>query len=145
MKIIFANLEHLELVAPLFDAYRVFYKQKTDIDTATAFIRERMELDESTILLAMDNEGRPMGFTQLYPMFSSVSAKRIFILNDLFVDSSHRKKGVGEALLNAAKEFCKKKGFKGLALQTGNDNPAQYLYERLGWEKDPDLQYFWTN
>jgi len=69
----------------------------------------------------------------------------IFVLNDLFVSDQHRKKGIGEALLNHAKHYCKELGYKGLALETATDNPAQDLYERLGWKKDVlCFHYFWT-
>ena len=66
----------------------------------------------------------------------------IYILNDLYVTKEYRKQGIGVALLNKAKELCREQKYKGLALQTETTNPAQYLYERLGWKKDPDLQYF---
>ncbi len=144
MTIINAHIEHLDLIAPLFDSYRVFYKQKSDIEAAKNFLHERFKNNESVIYLAMKEE-KAIGFTQLYPLFSSVSMQRMFILNDLYVDSSCRNEGVGEALINKAKELCIGLKYKGLGLQTGKDNPAQKLYERLGFEIDPDLQYFWTN
>jgi len=71
--------------------------------------------------------------------------ERMYILNDLYVDSSCRNEGVGEALIDKAKELCKSLNYKGLGLQTAQDNPAQKLYERLGFEIDSDLQYFWMN
>jgi len=144
MTIITAHIEHLDLIAPLFDAYRVFYKQRSDIDSAREFLHERFKNNESVIYLAMD-EGQAVGFTQLYPMFSSVTMQRMFVLNDLYVDQDHRNKGIGEALINKAKDLCEGLNYKGLALQTAQDNPAQELYERLGFQIDTDLQYFWTN
>ncbi|WP_298790326.1 GNAT family N-acetyltransferase [uncultured Allomuricauda sp.] len=145
MEIKKASLDDLELIVPLFDAYRVFYEQNSDCDAARIFLKERFLRNETLLLLAMDN-GKPIGFTQLYTTFSSVSMQPIYILNDLFVISESRKKGVGEALLNEAKEYCKKAGYKGLALETAVSNPAQKLYERLGWVKDESyLHYFWSN
>lgn len=140
-----ASLDDLELIVPLFDAYRVFYEQKSDGDAARIFLKERFLRNETLLLLALDN-GKPVGFTQLYTTFSSVSMQPFYILNDLFVISESRKKGVGEALLNSAKEYCKRAGYKGLALETAVSNPAQKLYERLGWTKDETyLHYFWSN
>lgn len=144
MTIIKAHIEHLDIIAPLFDAYRVFYKQESDIEAAKTFLHERFKNNESIIYLAL-KENKAIGFTQLYPLFSSVSMERMFVLNDLYVDSSCRNEGVGEALIEKAKEFCKNLNYKGLGLQTAQDNPAQELYERLGFEIDSDLQYFWTN
>nr|WP_299173913.1 GNAT family N-acetyltransferase [uncultured Allomuricauda sp.] len=145
MEIKKASLDDLELIVPLFDAYRVFYEQNSDCDAARIFLKERFLRNETLLLLAMDN-GKPIGFTQLYTTFSSVSMQPIYILNDLFVISESRKKGVGEALLNEAKEYCKQAGYKGLSLETAVSNPAQKLYERLGWVKDESyLHYFWSN
>ncbi|MFD0862313.1 GNAT family N-acetyltransferase [Sungkyunkwania multivorans] len=143
MKILFAAEEHLDALIPLFDGYRVFYKQKSDPEGAKRFLRERLALKEATILLALKDDETPIGFIQLFPIFSSVTMERMYLLNDLFVAKEERCKGVGQALLNAAKELCVKKNYKGLALQTEVDNPAQKLYEYLGWVRDPDLHYFW--
>lgn len=132
-------------VVPLFNAYRVFYGQESNIDAAKTFLEQRLANHESIIFLATwDN--RPIGFTQLYTSFSSVSLRPIYILNDLFVDSAYRGRGIGGALLNRAKTHCTNSNHKGLALETALDNPAQNLYEKLGWKKDTDyLHYFWTN
>lgn len=144
MKIIRATKEHISLITPLFDAYRIFYKQASDKEGAKSFLEKRLDLNESIIFLAMDNN-IPVGFTQLYSTFSSVSMTSFYILNDLYVAPSHRAKGIGEALLKKAKEQCILMNYKGLGLETATNNPAQYLYERLGWEKDVyHLHYFWT-
>ncbi|MEX0314331.1 MAG: N-acetyltransferase family protein [Allomuricauda sp.] len=145
MEIRKASLDDLEQIVPLFDAYRVFYQQDSDPDAASTFLKERFMKNETVVFLALD-DGMPIGFTQLYTTFSSVSLQPFFILNDLFVSPNARKKGVGEALLNAAKEHCVKLNYKGLGLETAVDNPAQKLYERLGWKKDDSyLHYFWSN
>ncbi|WP_136465574.1 GNAT family N-acetyltransferase [Flagellimonas onchidii] len=145
MEIIKASLDNLEQIVPLFDAYRVFYKKDSDLDTARSFLEERFLKNETVVFLALEN-GNPIGFTQLYTTFSSVSLQPFFVLNDLFVSPDSRKKGVGEALLNAAKTHCERLNYKGLALETAVDNPAQKLYERMDWKKDEDyLHYFWSN
>jgi GNAT superfamily N-acetyltransferase len=145
MKIIRATREHISLIAPLFDAYRIFYKQSSDLDGVISFLRKRIEAEESILFLAM-NKNSPIGFTQLYTTFSSVSMESFYILNDLYVIPSYRGKGVGEALLNKAKEQCILMNYKGIGLETSSENPAQHLYERLGWKKDIEhYQYFWTS
>jgi len=122
----------------------VFYKRPSDKEAAKQFLFERLKNRDSIIFLAfVDNEA--VGFTQLYPSFSSVSMQPIYILNDLYVTKEYRKQGIGVALLNKAKQLCKEQNYKGLGLQTETSNPAQYLYESLGWKKDTDLKYFWTN
>ncbi len=145
IKIIKADTSHIELIVPLLDQYRVFYQQDSDEDRVRKFLHERFSKNESVVFLALENS-KPTGFTQLYTSFSSVALQRVFMLNDLFVSNSHRGKGIGEALLTKAKEHCKKMKYKGLALETALENPAQRLYEKLGWEKDSHcFHYFWTS
>jgi GNAT superfamily N-acetyltransferase len=144
MDIIEAQIEHIDLIVPLFDAYRVFYRTTPDPERVREFLTDRISNGESVIFLAMvDNTA--VGFTQLYFSFSSVSMQGTFILNDLYVRQDYRKQGIGEALLNKAKELCRTRNYKGVGLETETDNPAQYLYERMGWIKDNYLHYFWTN
>ena len=141
--IVQAKEEHIPILIPLLDKYRVFYDQISDEQAAERFLESRMKNKDSVICLAI-YKGSPAGFTQLYPSFSSVSLKPIFILNDLYVIHEFRNKGIGEVLLNYAKEYCKLLEYKGLALETAIDNPAQKLYERLGWNKNTTtLHYFW--
>lgn len=144
MTIIKAQLEHLDQIIPLFDAYRVFYKRQSDPSAARQFLFDRLTNKDSIIYLAFIKD-EAIGFTQLYPSFSSVSMQPFYILNDLYVNKQYRKQGIGAALLNKAKELCLNSNYKGLGLQTQASNPAQFLYESLGWEKDLDLQYFWGN
>ena len=131
-----ATSADLDLIVPLFDAYRRFYRQPSDLPNARSFLQERLDRLESTILVALD-QSEAIGFTQLYPSFSSVSMARIFILNDLFVSPEARGKGVGSALLAAAAEFGRQAGAVRLVLGTETTNTvAQSVYERMGWVKD---------
>ena len=143
MTIIKANIDHLDDIVPLFDAYRIFYKQQSDLEATIQFLKSRILNDESIIYVAYIGK-EAIGFTQLYPLFSSVSMKPMYLLNDLYVKPNYRSHGIGEALINKAKHLCDEKQNKGLALQTAADNPAQKLYERLGFVKDHDLYYYWT-
>ena len=96
MKIIQATLKEIDIIAKLFDEYRVFYEKESDKDGAKKFLSERMANQESIIYLALDNTDNGMGFVQLYPSFTSVGLKSLLILNDLYVSSNYRKQGVGE-------------------------------------------------
>ncbi len=136
-----ATVQDSEPVALLFDQYRQFYGQPSDTEAATGFINARLDQNDSTILVASAGDTQ-IGFTQLYPSFSSVSMAPIWILNDLFVAESHRRRGVGRALMNAAQEFATNDGAKRLCLATGEDNvSAQALYESQGWNPDGFLHY----
>ncbi|MDG1573160.1 GNAT family N-acetyltransferase [Robiginitalea sp. M366] len=143
MRIAQATLQDLDLLVPLLDGYRVFYKQPSDKRAGRSFLRARLQAGDSTIFLAQDGNAA-IGFTQLYPSFSTVSLCPVYILNDLFVLPGARGKGVGAALLTYAQQWCRQRGGKGLALETAVDNPARQLYERLGWQKDTHcFHYFW--
>ena len=143
MEILEAGLSEIELLAPLFDRYRQFYRQKSDPEGARAFLRERMERRESIVYLAL-LDGSAVGFVQLYPSFSSTSMQRLWILNDLFVAPSARRSGVAKALIERARQLAIATGAKGLALSTWVENTtAQRLYEDLGYVRDAEFySYF---
>jgi ribosomal protein S18 acetylase RimI-like enzyme len=129
------TLDESQLVTGLFDKYRVFYKKPSDIALAEAFIDERLGKNESVIFVAME-QALPTGFTQLYPKYSSVSATKNWILNDLYVDHNYRKQGIGEALIKTAMDFAKTEGATFVQLETAVDNyTAQRLYEAIGFKK----------
>ena len=135
-----ATITDLDLLAPLFDAFRQFYRKAPDPVLARRFLLERLRNNESVILLASDSTGSVMGFTQLYPSFSSASAARIFILNDLFVVPEARRCGLGRQLLSAAKGFGQREGAVRLTLSTEVTNEAaQALYESEGWVRQKDF------
>jgi ribosomal protein S18 acetylase RimI-like enzyme len=138
-----ANLADVDVAAPLFDAYRQFYKQPSNLEAARRYLQARLEKNESVVFLAADSE-RTIGFMQLYPSFSSISLKPLWVLNDLFVAPDLRQKGVGMALLRRAQEFAISQGARGLTLATATDNPAQKLYEKMGWVRDTQFyHYMW--
>lgn len=139
-----ASLADAGAIAPLFDAYRQFYGKPPDPDLAFDFIRKRLERFESVILLAQDESSRVVGFVQLFPSFTSVQARRLWVLNDLFVTADARDLGVGRALLNAARDHAIKTGAKRLTLETMDDNRRAWrLYESLGYVKSgTDVRYY---
>lgn len=136
LHIVRATRESLAQLVPLFDAYRQFYRQQSDVDAARRFLSARIEQSQSVIFLALQ-EAQAVGFAQLYPAFSSVAMRPIWILNDLFVAPEARRVGLGRRLLQTAKDFAVAGGAKRLVLSTAIDNlAAQSLYEQMGWQKD---------
>lgn len=131
-----ASILDLPELVPLFDGYRRFYERASDVAGARAFLRERLDQAQSVIFLAHDG-GEPIGFTQLYPSFSSASMARIFILNDLFVREDARGKGAARQLIGHAGDFARAAGAVRLTLSTALTNVrAQAVYESLGWQRD---------
>lgn len=138
-----ASVHDVDLIAPLFDAYRVFYQQASDLHLAKKFLHERLQQQQSNIFFAIDQTNQGLGFVQLYPSFSSVSAKRLCILNDLYVAESARRLGVARQLMLRARAFAIQTGAKGLFLETTHDNhQGQSLYESLGYLRNSEYYYF---
>lgn len=136
-----ASAADLDALVPLFDAYRVFYAQPSDPVRARDFLAERMANGESVVLLA-ERGPSAVGFTQLYPIFSSVRTARTWLLNDLFVVEGARRGGVARALLDAAAAFARGQGAAGVVLETTRDNaPARALYRAAGWHEDETQWY----
>jgi len=136
-----ATVEDLDAVAPLFDAYRGFYGQASDLPRARDWLKARMQASESVVLLA-EADGKALGFVQLYPMFSSVGTARTWILNDLYVDAAARRGGVARTLLDAAAGFARDDGARSIVLETTRDNtPARALYRNAGWNEDETQWY----
>jgi ribosomal protein S18 acetylase RimI-like enzyme len=128
----------LHTASKLFDGYRQFYGQPANYPLAEAFLRDRFDNNDSVVFLAVDKQsGNGLGFVQLYPSFSSVAAQRIWILNDLFVAPAARQRGVGRALLDAARDHAVSTGAKRLVLSTATTNrEARALYESYGYKQD---------
>lgn len=142
MKVFLVGVEQLEALSALFDQYRVFYEQSSDLEAARTFLRERFQNRDSVIFATCEN-GQLVGFTQLYPSFSSVSMKRIWILNDLFVAATHRRKGIARLLMETAKQYAQETGAVRIVLATKISNmSAQALYESLGYARDEEFYHY---
>jgi ribosomal protein S18 acetylase RimI-like enzyme len=132
------------LVTDLFNQYRVFYKKDPDLALAKNFIQARLDNQESIIFVALADKTKPVGFTQLYPKYSSARAVKNWILNDLYVEADHRKQGIGEALIKTAMQFATQQEAVFVELSTAVDNfTAQSLYEQIGFIKqEPETDFY---
>ena len=138
-----ATVSDLDRLVPLFDAYRQFYRKPGDLDLARRFLLDRFQHNQSIIFLAERRDGSAVGFTQLFPSFSSAAAARIFILNDLFVWPDARRAKVGSSLLAAAAEFGRVVGAVRLTLSAEVTNEAaQALYETEGWRRQTEFHVY---
>ncbi|MSP33960.1 MAG: GNAT family N-acetyltransferase [Rickettsiales bacterium] len=146
MKIIQVTSEHLSLAAPLFNAYRMFYEKESDLKNATKFLRDRIANNESAIFIALDEKSEALGLMQLYPGFSSVGMKKIYILNDLYIDEKSRGQGIGRRLMKVAQDFAILNSASKISLQTAKTNKVgQDLYESEGYVLDDEyLTYVLT-
>ncbi|WP_312473111.1 GNAT family N-acetyltransferase [Neobacillus sp.] len=139
-----ATLNDLDSLTELFDLYRIFYEQPSDMEGAKEFLKARFANKESVVFIAYDDVN-PVGFVQLYPSFSSVSMKRSWVLNDLYVKEHVRGKGLGEKLIKNAIHFAEETCAKGVLLETAIDNiTAQRLYEKMGFIKVSNSFYYFS-
>ncbi len=140
-----ATLSDLEAVLPLFDAYRVWYRKESNLDQARTFLSDRLSQNDSVIYLAWNNE-KAVGFTQLYPSFSSTRMKRMWILNDLYIDEEYRGQGISKQLINAAKNLTNETKACGILLETETSNDiGNRLYPATGFELEKNNFYFWRH
>jgi len=144
MDITKASIGDLEGITIIFENYRIFYRKSPDIEGSTAFLKERLTNQDSVIYIAKDGTGQIAAFTQLYPSFSSTRLKKTWILNDLYVEKSHRGKGISKALISRAKKLVTETKAHGLLLETERDNQvANQLYVSTGFQLEPNNFYYW--
>ncbi|MDN4014367.1 GNAT family N-acetyltransferase [Chryseobacterium gambrini] len=137
-----AQLADVQQLAELFDQYRIFYHKDSDIPAAEKFLTERIENNDSEIFVA-ENEGKLVGFVQLYPLFSSTRMKRYWLLNDLYVNENYRGKGFSKQLLEASKELAKSTDAAGILLETGKSNDiGNKLYPSCGFEIYDEVNFY---
>jgi GNAT superfamily N-acetyltransferase len=135
-----ATISDLDLLVPMFDAYRQFYRKPSDLDFARRFLLERFQHNQSIVFIGEFANGSAVGFTQLFPSYSSASGARILILNDLFVRPEARRRKVGSMLLAAAAAYGRAVGAVRLTLSTEVTNlGAQSLYEAEGWIRQEEF------
>ncbi len=131
-----ASLLDLDLLLPLFGAYREFYGKARDGAAEREYLSERMSREQCVVFLALEG-AKAVGFTLLYPTFASVGMRARWTLNDLYVDPACRGRGAARRLLMHAAEFARSTGAADVQLLTAKDNaPARGLYEALGWKED---------
>lgn len=137
-----AVIEDIESLSQVFEGYRIWYNQKANLDGAVEFLTERLKNKESEIFVC-EVEGEIVGFTQLYPLFSSTRMKRIWLLNDLFVMEQHRGKGISIGLIDRAKKLVKDTGAFAMFLETDKTNDiGNQLYPRAGFELNTISNYY---
>jgi ribosomal protein S18 acetylase RimI-like enzyme len=137
-----ATTQDLDQLTNLFDQYVVFYKNPSNYEKHYNYLKDRLENNEATIFVATDggNEDKLIGFALIYVTFSSLALNKILILNDLFVDSSARKKGIGEKLILQTVELAKELGSNDIRLRTAKSNTvAQGLYHKMGFVREDFL------
>lgn len=137
MQVIQCTLEQLDVLAGLFNDYRIFYEQEDDLAASRAFIQANLEKERSKIFLLLDGDRKPVGFSQLYPATCSLAMRPYYYLSDLYVAKAARQQGYARYLMNYITDHFAREGAQRLTLDTATTNQiAQRLYESLGYERE---------
>jgi GNAT superfamily N-acetyltransferase len=124
---------------PLMRGYCDFYEVAPADEALLAMSRVLIEDPErqGLQLIARDDDGQAVGFATIFWTWSTLSADRLGVMNDLFVSQDARGGGVADALIAACADQCRDRGVPDLAWQTAKTNArAQVVYERVGATRD---------
>jgi GNAT superfamily N-acetyltransferase len=124
---------------PLMRGYCDFYGVDPSDDDLLDMSREliRSPALDGIQLIARDDDGRALGFATVFWTWSTLSASRIAVMNDLFVSGEARGGGIADALINACAERARERGATSLDWTTAHDNErARAVYERVGGRLD---------
>jgi ribosomal protein S18 acetylase RimI-like enzyme len=138
-----ATIHDIEPLTVLFDEYRTFYQKESDLENTRAFLSERIGNSDSAIFVARSPEGTLMGFIQLYPLFSSIRMKKLWLLNDLYVNPAFRGLKASVMLIDHAKALASETNAAGLLLETAKSNTiGNNLYLKTDFVLDTDHNYY---
>lgn len=137
--------EDLPELLPLMRGYSDFYEVSPS-DEALLAVSSALLADperEGLQYLARGEGGRAVGFATLYWTWSTLDASRIGVMNDLFVAADARGGGVADALIEACRQECGRRGASRLTWQTAPDNlRAQKVYDRVGGHREQWVDYW---
>ena len=129
---------------PLMRGYADFYGVSPSDEGLLAMSRTLVSdpEHEGVQIIARDDTGTPVGFATIFWSWSTLSARRLGVMNDLFVTSGARGGGLADALIAECVERCRIRGADSLGWQTAKDNlRAQGVYERVGAKREEWLDY----
>jgi ribosomal protein S18 acetylase RimI-like enzyme len=137
LRIVRAELKDVETLTPLFEQWRQFYKHAANTGEAAAFLSERISHRDCAIFIARSEDGEALGYILIYPTFSSLKMSRVIVLNDMFVVEHARRRGVGRALLESARNYAQSTGATRIDVSLRPENEAaRALYASLEYEPD---------
>ena len=135
----------LDELLPLVRAYCGFYEVEPTDEALLALSRALIADPEreGVQFVARSADGAAVGFATVFWLWSTLSASRVGLMNDLFVAPESRGGGHAEALIEACREACRERGATRLTWSTAKDNArAQALYDRVGGTREEWLDYW---
>ena len=137
-----ATIQDLPKIVPIFDSYREYFGQQKDPVMMEQFLFDKFEHFESFIFIAQ-LQGEVVGFAQLYPVFSSLTLQRVWLLKDFFIEEEFRGGGVGTLLFATVKEFTLLTKSKGIELSVEHTNKKAWnFWEKKGFKMDQEFRYY---
>jgi len=146
MEVIRATTSDIPLLLPLFDRYRFFYEQVSDVKACEEYLRARFSREESAIFIALEiqnGEVVALGFSMMYISFSTIGLKKFWSLHDLYVEEEYRKQGIAKMLINKCKELAMEDNPIGVVIESRISNQsAQHLFDSVGFVKEGEHYFY---
>lgn len=146
MEVIRATASDIPLLLPLFDRYRSFYEQVSDLKACEEYLRARFLREEAAIFMAVEvqnGEVVALGFSMMYISFSTIGLKKFWSLHDLYVEEEYRKQGIAKMLINKCKELAMENYPIGVVIESRISNQsAQHLFDSVGFVKEGEHYFY---
>ncbi|NVK22194.1 MAG: GNAT family N-acetyltransferase [Kangiellaceae bacterium] len=146
MNIKLLEINEIEEFVPHFDSYRQRYKQDSEVERISEFLRHLLEKQAAKIFVSYESsedQQHMTGFVILYPSYSSIGLAPIWILNDFYVFAGEKKRETARALLDQAAKLCKLTDAIRIEVTTRKENYRLHkLYKEYGFEKDYKYDYY---
>ncbi len=137
-----ASLFYLEPLCLLFEQYRDFYHVPVAKKQNRHFLAQRIKNKDSIIFIIFEQQ-QASGFINIYPSYSSIAMQPMWIINDLFITPSCRRKGLATQLMKETIRYANKNEVFSIKLATSVDNiAAQSLYSSLGFQLNNEFNYY---
>ena len=121
----------------LWSSYLVFYKASLPESQTNLTWQRLFEANFNVNGLIAELDGKVVGFTHFLFRPSTWAINDYCYLEDLYVDSDIRGKGVGRSLINAVVERARTKGSPRVYWTTQNTNSqARILYDSFGYPSE---------
>jgi GNAT superfamily N-acetyltransferase len=135
----------LDDLLPLMRGYCDFYEVSPSDDALLEMSRTLIADPalEGVQFIARNHDGTAIGFATVFWLWSTLSASRVGLMNDLFVTAAARGTGAADALIEACRAACRERGATKLTWQTAKDNArAQTVYDRVGGTREEWVDYW---
>ncbi len=135
--------KYIDKLVDVVDEYREFCGFSRSYKETKEFLLYLLVEKKSTTFIAINSDDEVMGFINLYPSYSTLALRKIWILNDLAVSTKFRRLGVAQLLIKQGLLFAQETGAIRVELKTEKSNlGAQKLYSEIGFNIDNDNIYY---